>query len=236
MPKIPIKIIKDKLSADKVTNDLKVDLRQKPETEPEQPSRKWLFLSIFLILAILGLTTIWFLFSSQKLAFVDLVPKEAVVFSLINQTALYEQTFPFSQFLRERGFYGQKAIAKMGEYLNQAELNFKKDIEPLFKKPMAFILMPANSETPFPFLLLFERKAPSAHINQLLDKIEPILKRDYNFSSQVYRQIEVTVLKSLFSPPAGVPDSYAYAQIEDYFIISNSQEAIEKVIDLIIGK
>jgi hypothetical protein len=89
MPKIPIKIIKDKLSADKVTNDLKVDLRQKLETEPEQPSRKWLFLSIFLILAILGLTTIWFLFSSQKLAFVDLVPKEAVVFSLINQTALF---------------------------------------------------------------------------------------------------------------------------------------------------
>ena len=50
MTKIQIK--KGKLSADKITDELKVDLRNNSEKKPKQPSSKWLFLSIFLILFI----------------------------------------------------------------------------------------------------------------------------------------------------------------------------------------
>ena len=234
MTKIQIK--KGKLSADKITDELKVDLRNNSEKKPKQPSSKWLFLSIFLILVIIGLSVGLFFSIQKELAFTDLVPEQAVVFSLIDQPDLYEQISPFYQLLRENGFYDQGAISKIGDYLNQAELNLKEDIQLLFKKQAAFVLMPANSETPFPFLLLFEKQASLDNINHLLFQIEPVLKKDYNFSSQIYRQIEITVLKPLFPPSIGKPDLYAYSQIEGYFIISNSQESLRIIIDSVINR
>ena len=242
-----IKIKKSKLSADKITDELKVDLRNNSEKKPKQPSKKWLFLSIFLILVIIGLSVGLFFSVQKKLAFNDLVPEQAVIFSLIDQPDLYEQVSPFYQLLRENGFYDQGAISKIGDYLNQAGLNLKEDIQPLFKKQAAFVLMPAphrdfsgagpaNSETSFPFLLLFKKQASLDGVNHLLSQIEPVLKKDYNFSSQIYRQIEITVLKPLFPPSIGKPDLYAYSQIEDYFIISNSQESLRMIIDSIINR
>ena len=83
-----------------------------------------------------------------------------------------------------------------------------------------------------PFVLLLEKNSSKAQISHILTKIETKLKQDYNFSWQAYRQIEITVLKPIFSSPA----VYAYSQLDSYFIISNSQESLGKVIDFIIDK
>jgi len=235
MAKIAIKVKRGKLAADKISDDLKVDLRNglAPEPKQKQPKKSRLFLVIFLLVAVIIFLSGSCLFSYlKKPAFADLVPEEAVVFSLINQGALYDQLSPFYQFLKENGFYGQGAVIKIGDYLNQANLDFRKDIEPLFKRQIAFILMPANSETAFPFALLFERKTSLDKINRLLNQIEPHFKKDYNFSSQIYRQIEITILKPLFSWSV---NSLNYAQVGDYFVISNSQEILKKIIDSAIN-
>jgi len=157
----------------------------------------------------------------------------AVVFSLIDQGALYDQLSPFYQFLKERGFYGQGAVAQIGNYLSQSDLDFKKDIQPLFKKQIAFILMPANSETAFSFAMIFERKTSLDKVNHILNRIEPNLKKDYNFSFQVYRQVEITILKPLFSWSV---KTLKYAKIGDYLVISNSQELLKKIIDQVIDR
>lgn len=227
--KIPIKVKKGD-SAEKVAEELKVDLRNSQETEQKQPSRKWLFLGIGLFLIIL-LVLGWWFFSCQKMPLADLIPEEAVIFGLINQQELYPQTAPLSQFLRENNFYGQGAIDKLNDYFIQAQLGFQEDIQPLFKPEMAFILLPGNSETSFPFTLLLEKKASRAQISQILDKIEPKLREDYNLSSQIYRQTEITILR-----PLSLTINYLYSQIGDYFIISNSQESLETMIDFIIEK
>ena len=230
MPKIPIKVKKGQ-SAEKVAEELKVDLREKSEIEQKQSSRKWLFLGFGLFLIIVFLVLGWWFFSCQKMAFVDLIPEEAVVFSLINQQELYPQMSPFKQFLSENNFYGQGAIDRLNDYFIQAQLSFREDIQPLFKQEMAFVLLPADSETSFPFILLLEKRVSSAQISQVLSKIEPKLQEDYNLSSQIYRQIEITILRPLSSTII-----YLYSQIGDYFIISNSQECLEKIIDFIIEK
>jgi len=230
MPKIPIQVKKGD-SADEVAEEMKVDLRNDSGTEQKQPSRKWLFLGIGLFLIIVfSILGYWF-FSSQKMPFADLVPEEAIVFGLINQPELYPQIASLGQFLEENNFYGPGAINKLNDYFIQAQLSFQEDIQPLFKPEMAFILLPANSETSFPFALLLEKKSSTAQISQILDKIEPKLKEDYNLSSQTYRQIEITVLR-----PLSLAINCLYGQIDDYFIISNSQELLEKTIDLIIDK
>jgi len=230
MPKIPIKVKKGQ-STDKVTEEMKVDLRNGLAEEHKQPSRKWLFLSVGLFLIIVfSILGYWF-FSSQKMTFADLIPEEAVIFGLINQQELYPQMAPLNQFLGENNFYGQGAMNRLNDYFNQAQLGFQEDIQLLFKPEIAFILLPGNSETSFPFILLLEKKGSTAQISRILDKIEPKLREDYNFSSQIYRQIEITILR-----PLSLTVNYLYSQIGDYFIISNSQESFEKMIDSIIEK
>jgi len=195
-------------------------------------SKKWLFLTILIIIIVVGAGVNYWILSSKKTDFTDLLSEETVVFSIINQDVLYSQVSPFWQFLEQSNFYGQKAINQFNNYLNKAQLDFESDIQPFFEKDLAFILMPSNSETDFPFAFILKRKNLMAQISQVLDKIEPEFKNDFNFSSQVYRQIEITSLKSFSSSLF----NYVYAQAENYFIVSNSQDCLKDIINNIIDK
>ena len=216
---------------DKVSNNLRVDLR-KEKINKKQSSRMWLFLSVFLLIIVIVLIfNSWFL-SSKKIDFIDLIPEETVVFSIIDKDILYPQIFPFKHFLEENNFYGQKAINQFNDYLNSAQLNFESDIQPFFEKDIAFILLSPNSEVEFPFIFILKSKVSMAQFSQVLNKIEPEFKKDYNFSSQNYRQIKITALKS-FSTSSF---NYAYAQADGYFIISNSQDCLKNILNTIINK
>ncbi|MBU1255822.1 hypothetical protein KKH35_03050, partial [Patescibacteria group bacterium] len=192
------------------------------DVKQKKSFKKWFFLSIF-ILIIIVLAFNWWLLSSQKIPFKDLVPENRVVFSLVNQEALYNQTSP----------YTQPAMDKINNYFKQVDLSFKDNVQSAFKQEAGFILMPANDETSFPFFLAFERKASFGDIKSVLDKIEVNLKKDYNFSQEKYRQIEVTLLDPIYSTD-NLPNLYAFAQVEDYFIITNSKELLKEIINLII--
>lgn len=239
MPKVPIKKGSFKRQ---ISDDLKVNLREAesvfdPRKQPSLPSkRKRLFFSIFLFVIVALSVFSWWLYSSQKIPLVDFIPENAVAWGLINHQELYPQISPFGQFLADNNFYGQRAINKLDGYFDRAGLDFGQDVQPFLKKQAAFVLMPVNSETSFPFALILEKNNLSGDFSQFLSQIEPELKKDYNFSSYIYRQIKVSVLKPLFSEVPGLPRIYAFAQIEDYFILSDSQECLEKIIDLIIKK
>ena len=218
---IKISIKKDS-SKQRALRETSVDLRDNLDVKQEKSFKKWFFLSIF-ILIIIALAFNWWFLSSQKIPFKDLVPKNRVVFSLVNQETLYNQVSP----------YTQPAMAKINDYLKQVDLNFKDNIQLAFKPEAGFILMPANNETPFPFFLAFERKAPLGDIKSVSDKIEINLKKDYNFSKEKYRQIEITILDPIYSMD-NLPKLYAFAQVEDYFIITNSRELLKEIINSII--
>jgi len=228
---IKISIKKDS-SKQRALRESSIDLRDNLDVKQEKPSKKWFFLSIF-ILIIIALAFNWWFLSSQKIPFKDLVPENRVVFSLVNQEVLYNQTSPFYGFLKENNFYVQPAMVKINDYLKQADLNFKDSIQSVFKQEAGFILMPANDETSFPFFLAFERKASLGDIKSVLDKIEVNLKKDYNFSKEKYRQIEVTILDPIYSTD-NLPNLYAFAQVEDYFIITNSKELLKEIINSVI--
>ncbi|MEA2113532.1 MAG: hypothetical protein U9P63_02655 [Patescibacteria group bacterium] len=229
----PIKIKKGEYSPDQIRDDLKVDLNEKSEESSRWLSKKWLFLFIFLFSAV-SVLAVGQMFFSRKMPFANLIPQNAVIFSLINQESLYNQTAPFYGFLRESNFYGQNAISTINDYLNQVDLNFKSAFCPLFKKQAAFVLMIPNDETPFPFAIIFQKNQSSAEIRQFLSIVEPNLKKDYNFSTEDYRQVKTTVLKPISSFLDNLPRSYAYAQIEEYFIICNSKQIMKELIDSII--
>jgi len=198
--------------------------------EQKQPSRKWLFLGIALaLIIIISVLNYWF-FVSHKQAFADLIPENATATAIINQTDFYPQVSNFSQVLTAGNFFGQTAINRIGQYFSQAGLSFSGDFLPLFKTELGLAVLPANSGTSLPFLVIFERKQGLAKVSQVLTQIKPELNKDFNVSVQDYRQIEVLSL----SPLASGFSRYFYALIEEYLIISNSQESLQEIIDSVI--
>lgn len=226
MVRIPIKIKKNKQGADKIADELKVDLRNGLARQPKQSSKKWLFLSIVLIIIVIFLSWASWSFYFQKMPFADLIPKEALIFGIFDQSALYQGPSVLERFLKN----GQQIIIQTDNYLSQAHLDFKEDIEPLFEKQVAFVVLPADSETSFLWLLFFKKRISLDGLDRILSQIEPSFKNNYNFTSQIHRQIKMTVLE----PISSSSDSYVYAQIEDYLIIGNSQEYLKKIIDSVI--
>jgi hypothetical protein len=225
-----------------ISDDLKVNLKE-PEPilkQKKQPflskNKNRLFFIASLFVIIIFSAFVWRFYVSQKTPFADLIPENAVVWGIINHQELYPQIFPFTQFLADNNFYGQRAISKLNEYFNQVGLSFRQDIQPFFKRQAAFVIMPVNHEASFPFAFILKGNNPSSDFNQFLSQIKPELNKDYNFSSYIYRQIKITVLKPLSSVSAGSPKMYAFAQIEDYLILGNSQKCLEGIIDLVINK
>lgn len=222
MFKVPIKIKKTSSDTQRVAEDLKVDLRNKGFNQKEEQSlSKWLFLSLFLIIVIIGLGLGWWFSSSKETSFRELVPGNPVIFSLVNQKDFYQQVAPV--------YYGQAIVSRINKYLTQADLNFEQDISGLFEDQTAFVLSPANSQNSFPLMIIFQTSQSLNKLEQILAKIEPELKKDFNFSTQDYRQIKIFSLK-----PFSGSDSYLYVLIDKYFLVGNSQELLKQTIDKII--
>jgi len=226
-------IIKKNNSSDhQVSEDSKLDLRNNQPTERQkQFSKKWLYISAFLFLVVIYLGVNYWFSVSQEKPFNDLIPKNAVVYSIVNQTELYLQISHFNQVIQGNNLFIQEIISKINGSLNQAGLSFSSDVQSLFKNQSAFIILPANSEVSLPFLVILERKEELAKVSQILNSIESELNKEFNLYNQDYRQIKITKI----SPLSNSYYNYFYAQIERYFVISNSQESLEKMVDSIIN-
>jgi len=226
MPKIPIKIKRSGSLINKISDEIKVDLRRKnQEPRQKQSFKKRLFLVVAPFLIIMSLFFVYFLFFSKS-NFRDLIPQEPIIFSLIDQKMFYQKTIPFLK-------NNNQDIARIGEYWDQIKLGFE-DIQPLFKKQFAFALLSSRSETDLPFVLIFETQASSDKIDYILSKIESGLRDDCNSFSRVYRQVEIRSLKPVVSSSSVLSAAYYYAQAEKYLVISSSQEILEAIIDKII--
>jgi len=231
MSQIPI-TKKDKFSPQEIARGLEQNFQRKQEGgESQQPSRKWLFLSLSLILIIAASGLNYWFSVSQRQSFTDLIPKDATAYAIINQVDVYPQVSSLIQSLGEKSFFGQEAINRLNQYFNQAGLGFSSDILPLFKSQAALITLPANNNTGLPFLIVLKKRGGLAEVSQFLDKIKSEMNKDFNISIEDYRQVRMTLLNPLLSSSV----QYSYALIEDYLIISNSQESLREIIDSIIG-
>jgi hypothetical protein len=236
MPKIPIKI-KNNISQRRISDDLQVNLRNDSNNRKQkQPLNKRLFLVVFLILIliIIGLLISGRFLRSRKPPFWDLALKKATVFSLIEQNTLYEQLSPVVIYLRKKALFNQELVDRLENCFNQANLNFKNDIETIFKDRVIFMVMPSDSETILPALLVFEKKDSSDNLKSALNKAESVFKENCNLSFENYRQIEIASLKPFNPLSNNLRYQYFYAQVENYFIIANSKNALEQVIDFVL--
>ncbi len=224
-------IKKNNTSDHQIPEESKLDLRNNNfNGKQKQSSKRWLYISFFLFLIVVCLGINYWFLASQEKPFNDLIPENAVVYSVINQIELYPQISHFNQVLQEKNLFGQEIISKINSCFDQAGLDFPEDIQSLFNNQSAFVLLPANSEISLPFLIILERNVELAKMSQALKDIELELNKEFNLYTEDYRQIKIAKISSLSASNY----SYFYTQIERYFIISNSKESLEKIVNSII--
>jgi len=237
--KIPIKV-KKKHNLDKqLREQVQAELKERFNSEGSKLKKDKRFLLLALVVLIgIAISIVWFFLSFQKPLFDDLAPAQAVVFAVVNQKTLYEQTAPFHGFLKDNNPYIYSALAKIDNYLEEADIDFKENIQPFFEEKAGFVLMPANIDTSVPFVLLFKKKFSFDKnlFNQSFFKFEQVLKKDYSLSFSDYRQVKLSIFDFLKVARPEAVEIYVYVEIEDYVLISNSQEAIKSIIDLIVDK
>ena len=208
----------------KVSDELRVNLRKNKKKRKRSLSKKQLISVVFLFLTAIFLGYFISLFNGDE--FGKIVPSNAVIFSLIDQNAFYKQV-SFSN--------NGQILAQLNSYLSQNNLDLEKDIQPLFENKAAFILLSFDSETTFPFAAILKKKKLPGGLDNILESLKPTLKKNWNIFPQIYRQVEVEVLRPVINFSSNLPDLYVFAQTRDYFIISNSEEAMKKIIDSIMG-
>jgi len=211
-------------SLDSSCGNSKVDLRNNQKVQQRSLSKKQLILVVFLLFAAALLGYFISLFKQDE--FKKIVPENAVVFSLIDQNAFYGQISSFDS---------GGILSQLKDFLSGNNLDLKKDIQPLFKDEAAFILLPSNSETAFPFVVILKEKKPLAGINNILEIVRPSLGKNWNIFSQIYRQVEIKTLKPVIPFSDNRPRLYIFAQIEGYLVVGNSQEAAKTIIDSIMN-
>lgn len=228
MSKIPIKSFKRGSSlVKKVSDELRVNLRDDNQgANQKQSPKKGLFLIVWpVILIVIILFSLYAFYSLflDKNNFDKIIPKQRTVFSLIDQKNLYQQIISL-----ENG-----KILEAENYLGRMGLNFREDIQPLFKDRIELGLLSADQESRLPFVVVFEVKESDNEIKEILEKIELGLKQDCNYFSGAYRQTEIKTIEPVL-PVFSFARSFSYALIQNYLIISNSQEAVKLVVDRVI--
>jgi hypothetical protein len=77
------------------------------------------------------------------------------------------------------------------------------------------------------WLVMATLKANDDKFNKFREQAEKALKQNYNLIFETYRQIKITQIKPLNQKPEGL----YFAEIKNYFILTNRQETLKETID-----
>jgi len=170
-----------------------------------------------------------FLFPKPTSPYQDLVPVDARGVFYFNQErlsaslkAMAESGYAWPPFVWLKDNW-QKLSAN-----NKLEI---KQIAPLFEPQMALVWLPSSNGR-LDWLLLVSKKVSDSVFESVLSQTEKELKQNYNPISEIYRQITITEIKSLSQNQPSI----FYAQIKNYFLMTNDSDSLKGTIDKIIGR
>jgi len=236
--KIPIKVtndaevnhqdIKKALNLNKVLSDAKNQV-----SNSAKKASFWKILTaVFLLFSIaLAIKTFWpdqRSFSEYR----DIIPSQtqAIFFIKISQidrlsiTVIpgLEQNSDFYKWLKQR----------IEQFLADSNIDARAELLPSLKEETAFMVFPQNNSGRLNWAIIAQSKPDQPAAGQaVFSKIEDGLKKNFGISQLLYRQIKINSVYAFNK--ADRP--YYYSQIDNYLIVGNDLDSLQKIIDKIIG-
>ncbi|MBU2265147.1 hypothetical protein KJ784_03120 [Patescibacteria group bacterium] len=201
-----------------------------PPAKPPVHSRlkKYLWLLLILVLAE-GATIAWLYFLKPVSPYQKLLPPNAIASSYFNQSTLI--AFLKSQKNDNPDWpwltWGKEAL---NEFRSQTKIDQPEQTLALLADQMALAILPQTTGANPTWLILATIKASSDEFLSSRDQTEQALKQNFNLTSEIYRQIKISQVQSLKKDKL----SLFYAQVNNYFILTNNESLLKETIEKII--
>lgn len=198
--------------------------------QPSRQTKKYLWLFIALIL-LEGAAIIWLYLAKPISPYFKIFPKNLVASSYFNQSSLIEllkdsRSGDVSWPALDRGESALRGA------LNKIEIKEPGQLLEIFEDQAALaVLEEKTGQNPTWLAAATIRVSPDIFL-QAQKKAEQTLKQNYNLADDSYRQIKITRIRPLNQ----TQDNLFYARTKNYFILSNSGEAVKEALDKIIGR
>jgi hypothetical protein len=236
--KIPIKIttdanvnhqdIKKALNLNKILSDAKA-----MASGSAKKASFWKILTaVFLLLSIaLAIKTFW-LDQKSFSDYQDIIPSQtqAVFFIKISQIDQLapsvipglEQNSDFYKWLKQR----------ISQFLADSNIDARAELLPILKEEAAFMVFPQNNSGRLTWAIIAQSNLDQPAAGQtVFGKIEDGLKKNFGINQLLYRQIKINSVYAFNK----IDNPYYYSQIDNYLIVGNDLDSLQKIIDKIIG-
>ena len=134
-----------------------------------------------------------------------------------------EQNSDFYKWLKQR----------ISQFLNDANVDAQTELMPILKEEAAFLIFPQNNPNRLTWAIIAQSNLNQNTASQtVFTKIEGGLRKNFGINELFYRQIKINSVYAFNK----VDKPYYYSQVDNYLIVGNDLDSLEKIIDKIIGK
>ncbi|OIO47818.1 MAG: hypothetical protein AUJ32_01960 [Parcubacteria group bacterium CG1_02_40_82] len=236
--KIPVKIttdskinhqdIKKALNLNKVLSDAKA-----LALAPARKAMPWKILTaIFALISIAFAIKIFWLDQRFFSQYQNIIPEgtQAVFFIKIGQIDQLapaiipglEQNSDFYRWLKQR----------INQFLADSNINVQTELISSFKEEAAFLVFNPNQSNKLNWAIIAQSNiGQNAGDQTVFAKIEAGLRKNFGINQLFYRQVKINSVYAFNK----IDKPYYWSQIDNYLIMGNDLESLQKIIDKIIG-
>ncbi|MBU1102430.1 hypothetical protein KJ853_02125 [Patescibacteria group bacterium] len=191
---------------------------------PKKQRRFYAWFLLLLILLEAGII-IYAFFSRPALPYKNLIPDNAAATIYLNQPSLANLTKSLkdAQFVWPAFDDAQKSFSA---FYSRAGLNLN-ELLMAFENQIVLVLLPETEGSLPRWLALATAKTGQAGLETKIRNAQNALKQNFNLSSEVYRQIEITKIKPLEQNRA----TLYFAQVKNSFFLTNNLDLLQDTID-----
>jgi len=134
-----------------------------------------------------------------------------------------EQNSEFYRWLKQR----------INQFLADSNINAQTELLPSLKEEAAFLVFDTNQSNKLNWAIIAQSNIGQNAGNQtVFAKIEQGLRKNFGINQLFYRQVKINSVYAFNK----IDKPYYWSQIDNYLIVGNDLESLQKIIDKIIGK
>jgi hypothetical protein len=235
---IPIKVttdskvnhqdIKKALNLNKVISDAK--------TRASNSAKKasfWKILTVIFLLLSIGLAIKSFWYDQRNLpSYQNIIPGEAQAVFYIKISQLNQLAPTVIPGLEQNSDYYKWLNQKISQFLTDANIDAQSELVPSLKDETVFLVFPPTKTGGLSWAIIGQSNIVATGGNQtVFGKIEDGLRKNFGTNQLFYRQIKINSVYAFNK----IDKPYYYSQVDNYLVVANNLDALEKIVDKIIG-
>jgi len=162
----------------------------------------------------------------------NIIPGEAQAVFYIKISQLNQLAPAVIPGLEQNSDYYKWLNQKISQFLTNANIDAQSELLPSLKDETVFLVFPPSNTGNLVWAIIGQSNLQSASSGQtVFGKIEDGLRKSFGTNQLLYRQVKINSVYAFNK----IDKPYYYSQVDNYLIVANNLDALEKIVDKIIG-